>query len=95
MRTNLSQNAKTNINSTNYEENLQNKNKMSICLSIENNNSDLLLTVNNKNNVKEFEKNENINDNEEAIIFSKRNDYLETIVIENEEVCCTSGCKIF
>ena len=97
MRTNLSQNAKTNISSTNYEENLQNRNKKSICLSLENNNSDMLLTVNNKNNLNEFEKNEhtNDNDNEEAIIFSKRNDYLETIVNENEEVCCTSGCKIF
>ena len=94
IRTNLSQNSKTNVNSTNYEENLQNRNKMSICLSLENNNSDMLL-VNNNNNLNEFEKNENINDNEEAIIFSKRNDYLETIVIDNEEVCCTSGCKIF
>ena len=83
------------ISSTNYEEHLQNKNKRSINLALENNNSDMLLTVNNKNNSNEFEKNEHIIDNEEAIICSKRKDYLDTIDIENEEVCCTSGCKIF
>ena len=83
------------ISSINYEEHLQNKNKRSISLALENNNSDMLLTVNNKNNSNKFEKNEHINDNEEAIIFSKRNDYLETIVFENEEVCCTAVCKIF
>ena len=83
------------ISSINYEEHLQNKNKRSISLALENNNSDMLLTVNNKNNSNKFEKNEHINDNEEAIIFSKRNDYLETIVNEDEEVCCTAVCKIF
>ena len=55
----------------------------------------MMLIVNNKNNSNEFEKNEHIIDNEEAIICSKRKDYLDTIDIENEEVCCTSGCKIF
>ena len=95
MRTNFFGKNYVDISSTNYEEHLQNKNKRSINLALENNNSDMFLTVNNKNNSNEFEKNENINDNEEAIIFSKRNDYLETIVTENEDVCCTSGCKIF
>ena len=95
MRTNFFGKNYGDISSTNYEEHLHNKNKRSINLSLENNNSDMLLTVNNKNNSNEFEKNERGNENEEAIIFSKRNDYLETIVIENEEVCCTSGCKIF
>ena len=95
MRANLFSKNYVDISSTNYEEHLQNKNKRSISLAFENNNSDMLLTANNKNNSNESEKNEHINDNEEAIIFSKRNDYLETIVIENEEVCCTSGCKIF
>ena len=95
MRTNFFSKNYAEISSTNYEEHLQNKNKRSINMTLENNNSDMLLTVNNKNNSNEFEKNELFNDNEEAIIYSKRNDYLETIVIENEEVCCTSGCKIF
>ena len=95
MRANLFSKNYVDISSTNYEEHLQNKNKRSISLAFENNNSDMLLTANNKNNSNDSEKNEHINDNEEAIIFSKRNDYLETIVTENEDVCCTSGCKIF
>ena len=95
MRTNFLSKNYAEISSTSYEEHLQNKNKRSINMALENNNYDMLLTVNNKNNSNELEKNEYINDNEEAIINSKRNDYLETVDIENEEVCCTSGCKIF
>ena len=92
MRTNISSKIYLDKNSTNYEEHLQYKNKRSISSSIENNISDALLTINNKYML---DHSEQTKDNEEAIIISKRNDYLETIGNDNEEVCCTSGCKIF
>ena len=46
------------------------------------------------NNIKDD--NEKLNeDEEEAIIFSKRKDYLNSIYNEEDVVCCTSSCILF
>ena len=41
------------------------------------------------------DRNNHNKENEEAIIFSKRNDYLNSINNEEDVVCCTSDCNIF
>ena len=46
-------------------------------------------------NVNNFRKNNKIIENEEAIIFSKRKDYLNSINSADEAICCTSECILF
>ena len=52
--------------------------------------------INNENvNVYNIKNNNQFNEDEDAIIISKRKDYLNTIIYDEDEVCCTSGCILF
>jgi serine/threonine protein kinase len=100
------QNKKTTLASfKNYGDSKEDLNDKSLYLSLENNNSKKNYNLKNikmteksqNNNLKNQNRNNKIEDNEEAIIISKRKGYLDTISNEEEEevVCCTSGCQIF
>jgi serine/threonine protein kinase len=47
------------------------------------------------NDIKKYSRNKIIEDNEEPIILSKKNNHMDTISNDEEVVCCTSGCNIF
>jgi serine/threonine protein kinase len=100
------QNKKTTLASfKNYGDSKEDLNDKSLYLSLENNNSKNNYNIKNikmaensqNNNLKNQSRNNRIDDNEEAIIISKRKGYLDTLSNEEDEevVCCTSGCHIF
>ena len=100
------QNKKTTLASfKNYGDSKEDLNDKTLYLSLENNNSKKNYSIKNikmteksqNNNTKNQSRNNKIEDNEEAIIISKRKGYLDTISNEEDEevVCCTSGCQIF
>ena len=100
------QNKKTTLASfKNYGDSKEDLNDKTLYLSLENNNSkknysikNIKMTEKSQNtNLKNQSRNNKIEDNEEAIIISKRKGYLDTISNEEDEevVCCTSGCHIF
>jgi serine/threonine protein kinase len=100
------QNKKTTLASfKNYGDSKEDLNDKTLYLSLENNNSkknysikNIKMTEKSQNtNLKNQSRNNKIDDNEEAIIISKRKGYLDTISNEEDEevVCCTSGCHIF
>ena len=81
---------------------LENNNSKNNLESKFNNNSNIYNLENNENNkdmgIKSYSKYKKIEEDEDAIIISKRKGYLDTISNEEEEedvVCCSSGCKIF
>ena len=53
------------------------------------------ININENVNVYNIKNNKKFNEDEEAIIISKRKDYLNSINIDEDEVCCTSGCILF
>jgi len=100
------QNKKTTLASfKNYGDSKEDINDKSLYLSLENNNSkknysikNIKMTEKSMNNNKKYQgRNNKIEDDEEAIIISKRKGYLDTISNEEDDgvVCCTSGCEIF
>ena len=102
------QNKKTTLAS--FKHSREENNDRSIFLTLENNNSknnfgtrfnnsSIFKLENSKNNngskVKVYNKMKKNDDDEDAIIFSKRKGHLDTISNEEEVVCCTRGCEIF
>ena len=75
----------------NFEENNE--------LNLFNNKNAIISNINNfkpNNDIITYNKrNNHYKESEEAIIFSKRKDYLNTINNEEDVVCCTSDCNIF
>ena len=69
----------------NFEENNE--------LNLFNNKNAIISNIN--NNITYNKRNNHYKESEEAIIFSKRKDYLNTINNEEDVVCCTSDCNIF
>ena len=48
-----------------------------------------------ENDIKKNSRNKIIEDDEEPIFLSKKNNHIDTISNDEEVVCCTSGCNIF
>ena len=48
-----------------------------------------------ENDIKKYSRNKIIEDDEEPIFLSKKNNHIDTISNDEEVVCCTSGCNIF
>jgi casein kinase 1 len=100
------QNKKTTLASfKHYGDSREENNDKSLYLTLENNNSKRNSIYKFHNNInknensvkkykekKQYQQNE---ENEEPIIISKKNGYLDTASKEDEVVCCTSGCNIF
>ena len=100
------QNKKTTLASfKHYGDSREENNDKSLYLTLENNNSKRNSIYKFHNNInknensvkkykekKQYQQNE---ENEEPIIISKKNGYLDTASKEDEIVCCTSGCNIF